>query len=67
MEKEIYSLCFMCSVRCPIKVYVKDGQVNFIEGNPHVAGMEGSRRQSTCGRHGGEPVPQRIRRDLVAL
>ena len=42
MEKEIYSLCFMCSVRCPIKVYVKDGQVNFIEGNPHVAGMEGS-------------------------
>jgi len=42
MEKEIYSLCFMCSVRCPIKVYVKDGLVNFIEGNPHVAGMEGS-------------------------
>jgi thiosulfate reductase/polysulfide reductase chain A len=32
----------MCSVRCPIKVYVKDGQVRFIEGNPHVAGMEGS-------------------------
>ncbi len=42
MEKEIYSLCFMCSVRCPIKVYVKEGQVNFIEGNPHVAGMESS-------------------------
>jgi len=42
MEKEIYSLCFMCSVRCPIKVLVKDGQVRWIEGNPHVAGMEGS-------------------------
>jgi thiosulfate reductase / polysulfide reductase chain A len=42
MEKEFYSLCFMCSVRCPIKVHVKDGQVRFIEGNPHVAGMEGS-------------------------
>jgi thiosulfate reductase/polysulfide reductase chain A len=42
MEKEIYSLCFMCSVRCPIKVLVKDGQVTWIEGNPHVAGMEGS-------------------------
>ena len=42
MEKEIYSLCFMCSVRCPIKVKVKDGQVTWIEGNPHVAGMEGS-------------------------
>jgi thiosulfate reductase/polysulfide reductase chain A len=42
MEKEVYSLCFMCSVRCPIKAYVKDGQVTFIEGNPHVPGMEGS-------------------------
>jgi thiosulfate reductase/polysulfide reductase chain A len=42
MEKEIYSLCFMCSVRCPIKIKVKDGQVVWIEGNPHVAGMEGS-------------------------
>ncbi len=42
MEKEVYSLCFMCSVRCPIKVLVKDGQVKWIEGNPHVAGMEGS-------------------------
>jgi thiosulfate reductase/polysulfide reductase chain A len=42
MEKDVYSLCFMCSVRCPIKVQVKDGQVSWIEGNPHVAGMEGS-------------------------
>ena len=42
MEKEVYSLCFMCSIRCPIKVLVKDGQVKWIEGNPHVAGMEGS-------------------------
>ncbi|MFO7556635.1 MAG: molybdopterin-dependent oxidoreductase [Desulfobacterales bacterium] len=42
MEEEVYSLCFMCSVRCPIKVMAKDGQVKWIEGNPHVAGMEGS-------------------------
>lgn len=42
MKKEVYSICFMCSVRCPIKVTVKDGQVSFIEGNPHVANMEGS-------------------------
>ncbi len=42
MGKEVYSLCFMCSIRCPIKVLVKDGQVKWIEGNPHVAGMEGS-------------------------
>ncbi len=42
MSKEVYSLCFMCSVRCPIKVVVENGQVKWIEGNPHVAGMEGS-------------------------
>jgi len=42
MEKEIYSLCFMCSIRCPIKVLVESGQVKWIEGNPHVPGMEGS-------------------------
>jgi anaerobic selenocysteine-containing dehydrogenase len=36
MDKEVYSLCFMCSVRCPIKVQVQDGQVNWIEGNPKV-------------------------------
>jgi len=42
MKNEAYSLCFMCSVRCPIQVTVENGQVRFIEGNPHVAGMEGS-------------------------
>ena len=42
MEKTVYSLCFMCSIRCPIKVTVEDGQVKWVEGNPHVAGVEGS-------------------------
>jgi len=42
MENEVYSLCFMCSVRCPIRVVTKDDQVKWIEGNSHVAGMEGS-------------------------
>jgi len=42
MEKEVYSLCFMCSVRCPIKVLVEDDRVKWIEGSPHVEGMEGS-------------------------
>lgn len=42
MKEDIYSLCFMCSIRCPIKVQVESGQVKWIEGNPHVAGMEGS-------------------------
>jgi thiosulfate reductase/polysulfide reductase chain A len=42
MQKEVYSLCFMCSVRCPIKVNVENGQVVWIEGNPYVPGIEGS-------------------------
>lgn len=42
MVKEVYSLCFMCSVRCPIRVLVDNGRVTWIEGNPHVAGMEKS-------------------------
>jgi thiosulfate reductase/polysulfide reductase chain A len=32
----------MCTVRCPIKVHVDNGQVAFIEGNPHVPAMNGS-------------------------
>ena len=42
MEREIYSLCFMCSARCPIRVIVEDDQVKWIEGSPHVEGIEGS-------------------------
>ncbi len=42
MEKEVYSLCFMCSIRCPIRIVVKEGLVKWVEGNPHVPGMEGS-------------------------
>jgi len=42
MREEVYSLCFMCSVRCPIKVTVENGQVTFLEGSPHVPDMAGS-------------------------
>lgn len=38
----VYSLCLMCTVRCPIKVMVKNDHVKLIEGNPYVAGIEGS-------------------------
>ncbi|MDQ0287123.1 thiosulfate reductase/polysulfide reductase chain A [Desulfofundulus luciae] len=38
----VYSICFMCTVRCPIKVMVENDNVKLIEGNPHVAGIEGS-------------------------
>jgi thiosulfate reductase/polysulfide reductase chain A len=32
----------MCTVRCPIKVHVENGQVAFVEGNPHVPAMNGA-------------------------
>ena len=35
MKKDVYSICFMCTVRCPIKVTVEDGTIKWIEGNPH--------------------------------
>jgi len=35
MQKDVYSICFMCTVRCPIKVTVEDGMVKWIEGNPY--------------------------------
>jgi thiosulfate reductase/polysulfide reductase chain A len=35
MQKDVYSICFMCTVRCPIKVTVEDGTVKWIEGNPY--------------------------------
>jgi len=41
-DGSVYSLCFMCSVRCPIRAVVKNGLVTWIEGNPHVPGIEGS-------------------------
>lgn len=37
-----YSICGMCTVRCPIKVESENGQVNFIQGNPHVPAMKGA-------------------------
>ena len=38
----VYSMCGMCAVRCPIRVETQDGVVKWIEGNPHVPGIEGS-------------------------
>ncbi len=42
MAKEVYSICFMCTVRCPIRVLVENDDVKWIEGNPHVPGIEGA-------------------------
>ncbi|MHC1724519.1 MAG: molybdopterin-dependent oxidoreductase [Syntrophobacteraceae bacterium] len=42
MSREVYSLCFMCTVRCPIRVLADGARVEWIEGNPHVPGIEGA-------------------------
>ena len=41
-KSSAYSICGMCTVRCPIKVHSQNGQVTFIEGNPHVPAMKGA-------------------------
>lgn len=41
-KKQVYSVCGMCTVRCPIEVEVEDGKCAFIQGNPHAAGINGA-------------------------
>ncbi len=37
-KKVVYSVCNMCTVRCPIEVEVENGEVKHIWGNHHVMG-----------------------------
>ncbi|ACL02828.1 monomeric thiosulfate reductase apoprotein [Desulfatibacillum aliphaticivorans] len=39
--KTTYSICGMCTVRCPIKVETEHGRVRFIQGNPNFSSMKG--------------------------
>ena len=41
-RKQVYSVCGMCSVRCPAAVDVVDGRVAGIFGNPKAAGLKGA-------------------------
>ncbi|WP_022853768.1 molybdopterin-dependent oxidoreductase [Thermodesulfatator atlanticus] len=38
-KKTVYSICGMCSVRCPIAVEVEGNNVLWISGNPHDKGI----------------------------
>ena len=38
MKKSVYSICGMCTVRCPIRVESEDNRVTWIEGNQHQLG-----------------------------
>lgn len=41
VKKHAFSVCGMCTVRCPIQVDTEDGKCAFIQGNPHAAGISG--------------------------
>lgn len=41
-RKQVYSICGMCTVRCPIQVELVGSRARFIQGNPHAAGIEGA-------------------------
>jgi thiosulfate reductase/polysulfide reductase chain A len=47
-KKQAYSVCGMCTVRCPIQVESEDGVCTFIRGNPHAAGID----SALCARGG---------------
>jgi len=50
--KKVYSVCGMCTVRCPIEAEVKNGSLVTVRGNPHAAGIQGS----LCARGGAGPA-----------
>jgi len=50
--KKVYSVCGMCTVRCPIQVEVKDGSLVFLQGNPHADGIKGA----VCARGSAGPA-----------
>ena len=41
-RRTVYSMCGMCSVRCPIEVTVEDGRVAWLQGNPHDKALSAS-------------------------
>ena len=51
-KSSVYSVCGMCTVRCPIKVQVENGQVSFIGGQPPRSRHEERRMPPWCSRYG---------------
>ena len=41
-KQKIYSICGMCTVRCPIMAEVENGEICSLQGNPHVPAMKGA-------------------------
>jgi thiosulfate reductase/polysulfide reductase chain A len=41
-RKQVYSVCGMCTVRCPMMATVEGNTVVHLQGNPHAAGIKGA-------------------------
>ena len=41
-REKVYTICGMCSVRCPMVAEVENGEVVYIQGNPQAGGIKGS-------------------------
>ncbi|MFW6323553.1 MAG: molybdopterin-dependent oxidoreductase, partial [Desulfovibrionales bacterium] len=41
-NENIYGICGMCTVRCPMMGVVDDGKLKYVQGNPHAAGIKGA-------------------------
>ncbi|PIU31241.1 MAG: thiosulfate reductase [Syntrophobacteraceae bacterium CG07_land_8_20_14_0_80_61_8] len=41
-SRKVYSVCGMCTVRCPILADVTNGVCSYLQGNPHAAGINGA-------------------------
>jgi thiosulfate reductase / polysulfide reductase chain A len=40
-REKVYSVCGMCTVRCPIVAEVENGNLAFLQGNPHAPNVDG--------------------------
>ena len=67
MKKLINTLCFMCSVRCPIQVAVENDQVISIRGNPHVPAMNGGVCPKAVAAIAGLNDCQRVQSPLISI
>ena len=65
MKRVVNTLCFMCSVRCPIQVEVENNQVLRIRGNPHVPAMNGGICPKAAAAIAGLNDNQRVRFPLI--
>lgn len=67
MKQIVYSLCFMCSIRCPIQVEVENDEVTWIQGNAKVAGIDGALCPRGAAARALLHDPQRLRTPLIRV